>query len=206
MVANQDAVGSRVEPIDSNSPHRTVWWSILLRGLLAIVFGIIALSRPGAAAQAFVIVFAIWALADGALAFVQAVWRGRAGLRWGWYLFEGLVSVAVGIIALAEPVITLLVILLLVAIRAIVLGLVEVFGAFSFKGAEPRWLLGITGVVSVVFGILLLAEPLAGTLALIWVVGIYAIIFGIMLFAHGVQVFSLQHAETAGLGHARPAT
>lgn len=189
-----------------HSPQRTAWWSILLRGLLAIVFGIIALSKPGAAAGAFIIVFAVYAFADGAVAFVQAVWRGRAGLRWGWYLVEGLASVAAGVIALAYPAATLLVIVLLVALRAIVLGLVEIIGAFSFKGFESRWLLGFTGVVSVLFGILLLANPLAGGLALIWVVGVYAIVFGALLFGHGLQVFAVQHRESAGLPHARAAT
>jgi uncharacterized membrane protein HdeD (DUF308 family) len=188
-------------PLD-HSPQRTAWWSILLRGLLAIVFGVIALSRPGAAAAAFVIVFAIYALADGAMAFVQAAWRGRAGLRWGWYLIEGLAGVAVGVIALAAPAVTLLVVVLLVAIRAFVLGLVEILGAFSFRGFESRWLLGLTGVVSVLFGILLLANPLAGGLALVWVVGIYAIVFGAMLFGHGLQVFGVQHRESPGLPRA----
>lgn len=203
MAANPDALGSAVSPID-HSPQGTAWWSILLRALLAIVFGIIALSKPGAAAAAFVIVFAVYALADGAMAFVQAVWRGRAGLRWGWYLVEGIASVAAGVIALAYPAVTLLVIVLLVALRAIVLGLVEVVGAFSFKGFESRWLLGLTGVVSVLFGIVLLANPLAGSLALIWVVGIYAIVFGAMLFGHGLQVFGVQHRPSPGLP--RPAT
>jgi uncharacterized membrane protein HdeD (DUF308 family) len=195
MVASPGAVGSPISSRDRSS-HRTAWWSILLRGLLAIIFGIIALSRPGAAAAAFVIVFAVYALADGAVAFVQAAWRGRAGLRWGWYFLEGITSVAIGVIAFAYPAITLLVIVLLVAIRAIVLGLIQIIGAFSLKGFESRWLLGFTGVVSVLFGVLLLANPLAGSLALIWVVGIYAIIFGAMLFGHGLQVFFSQHRES----------
>lgn len=183
--------------------HHAAWWSIVLRGIFAILFGVIALSHPGAAAAAFVIVFAVYAFADGAVAFTQAFARGRAGLPWAWYLLEGLVTVAIGVIALAYPGVTVVAIVFLVAIRAVALGLLELVGAFAWKGFEARWLLGVTGAVSIVFGILLLANPGAGTLALVWAVGVYAVVFGAMLFGHGLHVFVLQHRQ-ATLGPHEP--
>jgi len=184
--------------------HHAAWWSIALRGIFAIVFGVIALSHPRAAAAAFVIVFAVYAFADGAGAFTQAFVRGRAGLPWGWYLFEGLVTVAIGVIALGYPHVTIFAIVFLVAVRAIALGLLELIGGLSWKGFEARWLLGLTGVVSLVFGILLLANPGAGAIALVWAVGVYAVVFGAMLFGHGLHVFALQQRH-ATVGRQAPA-
>jgi uncharacterized membrane protein HdeD (DUF308 family) len=175
------------------STARQTGWTMALRGVLAVVFGIIALRNPNAAATAFVIVFAIYAFADGFLNFVLAARLGRAGQRWGWYLFEGIASVALGVVALAYPRATLLALVLLVGLRAIILGIFELGAAFSWHGLDSRWLLGLTGVLSIILGILLFASPGAGGLALLWTIGVYAIIFGIMLFALGVRVVYAEH-------------
>jgi uncharacterized membrane protein HdeD (DUF308 family) len=104
--------------------------------------------------------------------------------------------VALGVIALAFPAITLLTIVLLIGIRAIVLGILDVVAAFSWEGAESRWLLGITGVLSILLGILLLGSPAAGGVVLVWTIGIYAVVFGVMLFAVGLRMLSTErHAE-----------
>jgi uncharacterized membrane protein HdeD (DUF308 family) len=187
MIARAQEITSSVE-----STARKTGWAVALRGILAVVFGIIALRSPHAVARAFVIVFAVWAFADGILDFVLAGQRGRAGERWGWYVFEGLVSVALGVIALAFPAITLLTIVLLIGIRAIVLGITEVVAAFSWEGAESRWLMGITGVLSIMLGILLFGSPAAGGVVLLWTVGIYAVVFGVMLFALGLRMLSAE--------------
>jgi uncharacterized membrane protein HdeD (DUF308 family) len=191
-------------PSSLESVTRKTGWAVALRGILAVIFGIIALRSPNIVAGAFVIVFAIYAFADGIMDFVIAGQLGRAGQSWGWYVFEGLVSIALGVIALAYPSVTLLAIVLLVGIRAIVMGIVEVVAAFSWEGSESRWLLGITGVLSIMLGVLLLASPVGGGLALLWMIGVYAIVFGIMLFALGLRMISaerhagqLRHRATA---------
>jgi uncharacterized membrane protein HdeD (DUF308 family) len=166
-----------------------------LRGILAVIFGVIAIRNPNAAARAFVIVFAIYAFADAILEFFLAGQLGRAGQRWGWYVFEGIASVALGIVALAYPGVTLLVIVFLVALRALVLGTFELSAAFSWHDIDSRWLLGITGVMSIILGILIMASPGAGGLALLWTIGIYAIIFGTMLFALGLRMVSTERDE-----------
>jgi uncharacterized membrane protein HdeD (DUF308 family) len=167
---------------------RSVGWSIGLRGLLAVIFGLIALSHPSAAAGAFVVIFAVYAFADGLLDFTLAGAMGRAGGRSGWYVFEGLVTVALGVIALVYPRITLLALVIIVAIRAIALGGVELAAAFSWRGFDSRWLLGLTGALSIVLGFLLLANPVTGGAALIYTIGIYAVVFGVMLMGLGISV------------------
>jgi uncharacterized membrane protein HdeD (DUF308 family) len=188
------------------SVSRKSGWTVVLRGVLAVIFGIIALRSPNVVAGSFVIVFAIYAFADGILDFAFAGQLGRAGQPWGWHVFEGLVSIALGVIALAYPGLTLLALVLLIGIRAIVMGIVELVAAFSWEGSESRWLLGITGVLSIMLGILLLGSPAAGGLALLWMIGVYAIVFGIMLFALGLRMLSVgrhmgqMHRDVAATG------
>lgn len=184
-------------------------WLFALRGILAVIFGAIALRSPSAAAAAIVVVFAIYAFADGFLDFVLAARLGRSGQRWGWYVFEGLATVAIGVVALAYPAVTLFALVLLVAIRAIAVGVFELVGAFSSDGPlysedhDSRWLLGITGALSVVLGILLLGSPVVGAMALIWAIGLYAIIYGMMLFAFGLRIFSTLHRAEREVEHMR---
>jgi uncharacterized membrane protein HdeD (DUF308 family) len=166
-----------------------------LRGVLAVLFGIIALRNPHAAVAALAIVFAVYAFADGVLDFVLAARLGRAGQRWGWYLFEGIVSVALGVIALAFPKLTFVALVLIVGLRAIALGVFELGAAFAWEEFDARWLLGITGVLSLVLGILLLASPVIGAAALIWTIGVYAIVFGVGLFAVGLRMLSAARHE-----------
>jgi uncharacterized membrane protein HdeD (DUF308 family) len=191
MIASSPEVRSSLE-----STARQAGWAVALRGILAVIFGVIALRSPDAAAGAFVIVFAIYAFADGILDFFLASQLGRAGQRWGWYLFEGIATIAVGVIALAYPAVTLVALVLLVGIRAIAVGVFELVGAFSWEGFESRWLVGITGVLSVVLGILLLASPVSGGLALLWTIGVYAIAFGTMLFVVGLRMLSAERHES----------
>ncbi len=201
MIGRAPDLSSSLESVTRKSG-----WAVALRGVLAVIFGIIALRSPNIVAGSFVIVFAIYAFADGILDFAFAGQLGRAGQPWGWHVFEGLVSVALGVIALASPGLTLLALVLLIGIRAIVMGIVELVAAFSWEASEHRWLLGITGVLSIMLGILLLGSPAAGGLALLWMIGVYAIVFGIMLFALGLRMLSTErhlaqlHRDVAATG------
>jgi uncharacterized membrane protein HdeD (DUF308 family) len=170
-------------------------WPVALRGILAVIFGVIAIRSPNLIAGAFVIVFAIYAFADGILDFVIAGQLGRAGQRWGWHVFEGLASIVLGIIAIAYPGLALVTVMLLIGLRAIVMGVFELAAAFSSEGADSRWMLGLTGVLSMMFGILLLGSPIAGGMVLLWTVGVYAIVFGVMLFALGLRLLSTERRE-----------
>jgi uncharacterized membrane protein HdeD (DUF308 family) len=172
---------------------RSSWWAIVLRGILACIFGILVLANPSVGIAVLILMFAIYAAVDGVAALATAVNHGRAGLRWGWWLVEGLVSLGVAALALARPGITLLAVVLLIAFRAILLGLIELGGALGGKGLDHRWLLGLTGLVSLVFGVLLLANPMAGSVAVVWVIGVYAVVFGVMLVVVGLRALGTRH-------------
>jgi uncharacterized membrane protein HdeD (DUF308 family) len=177
---------------------RSSWWTIVLRGALACVFGLLILANPAIGVAALILMFAVYAAADGVVALATAVNHGRAGLRWGWWLVEGIVSLVVAALALARPGITLLAVVLLIAFRAILLGLFELGGAVAGKGLDHRWLLGTAGIVSLLFGVLMIARPLAGTAALIWVVGVYAVVFGVMLVIAGFRALGTRRDVNAG--------
>jgi uncharacterized membrane protein HdeD (DUF308 family) len=185
--------------LDPAAVHRNVarssWWAIVLRGLLAVAFGILVLAQPNIAVATLIVVFAAYAAFDGVVALATAVNHGRAGLSWGWWLVEGIVSLAIAALAIARPGITLLAIVLLIAFRAIALGLFELGGALAGHGLDHRWLLGVTGLVSLLFGVLLIAEPAAGALAIIWAVGVYAIVFGVMLVVVGLHALGQSRHE-----------
>ena len=185
------------QPADAHAPgilalpeahRRHGGWPLALRGIAALIFGLIALRYPSAAAGAFVIVFAVFAFADAILEFVVARTLGRVGARWGWYVFAALVSIAAGVVALAYPRITFLVLVLLVGARAIVMGALEIAAAASWRGRDSRWMLALAGALSIILGILLFASPGVGGLALLWTIGVYAIVLGIMLVTLGAQL------------------
>lgn len=162
------------------------WWALLLRGILAIIFGIIALVSPGIALLALIFVFGAYALMDGILAVVVAIQERNVLPRWGWLLVEGIAGIILGIVAFVFPGETALILLFIVAAWAIITGVMEIGAAFAIR----NWLLGAAGVLSVLFGILLFTHPGAGLLSLLWLVGVYALIFGFMLIIHAFQVRS----------------
>ena len=170
------------------------WWVLLARGALAILFGIIALAVPGIALLAFIYVFAAYALLDGIMAIVVSVQERRFLRAWWVLLLEGVLGIIFGILAFAWPGETALVLLYLVAIWALVTGIMEVGSAFIVPGsAGQRWGLGLAGLLSIIFGLILIVRPGNGLLAILWFVGIYAIVFGVSLIVYAFQVRSRTH-------------
>ncbi len=157
------------------------WWAIGLRGVLAIAFGLIALFLPGATMLSLVIVFAIYAFVDGVFGIVSGVRAGHAGERWGLLVFEGLVNIAVAVIAVLWPAITVIAFVLLVAVWAIHTGALELAAAFRLEIEDGRWWLVVGGLVSLVYGALLVIAPMIGAVVLTWWLGAYALIFGVSL-------------------------
>jgi len=169
-------------------------WLTALRGLVAIAFGILVLAEPAAGMVILLVLFGIYAAVDGILSIGLAVREGRAGQRWGFWLFEGLVDIALAVLAFAQPYLTLTALVWLVAIRAILVGIFSMSAAFSLPAMENRWLTGITGAVSAVFGVLLFAiSPSQGALALIWLIGVFAIVIGTMLLVLAISAGVEKH-------------
>jgi uncharacterized membrane protein HdeD (DUF308 family) len=158
------------------------WWALALRGVLAVVFGLIALLAPGLTLVALVILFGAYALVDGLFAVAAAVRAAEAHQRWGWLLVEGLAGILAGIITFVVPGITAVVLLYVIAFWALVTGVLELIAGVQLRGHLGReWLLLLGGVASIVFGILLIVHPLAGALAVLWLIGVYAIVFGLLV-------------------------
>lgn len=157
------------------------WWAIALRGLFAIIFGIIAPLMPGAALLAFVLLFAAYMLVDGVLAIVAGVRAAQRHERWGWLIFEGILDLIAGAIAVVWPVITIIVFVLLMGAWAIVTGAVLLGASFRLNIPHGRWLMAFAGAVSVIWGILLIIWPLIGAVVLTWWLAAYALFFGVAL-------------------------
>ena len=165
------------------------WWLVALRGLFAIIFGVVAVIWPDITVQALVLVFGVYAIVDGVLSSVTAVGNRKQYPRWGLVLLNGLLSIAAGVMAFVWPGITALVLLFLIAAWAIVTGLFEVAGAIALRRElkGEGWLV-LSGVLSILFGLAIVTWPGAGALALVWLIAAYAIVFGITLIALGFRL------------------
>lgn len=179
--------------MDSKMASR-IWWSLAIRGVLAILFGIVAFIYTGQTLLALVFVFGVFAVLSGITTLVAAVRAGEAHQRWGWLAVSGVLSVAAGIVAFVWPGITALAFVYLVAGWAIVTGGAEIAFALAFPDtlAHP-WLAGLSGLLSVAFGILLAVWPRAGAVTLTWLVGIYAIAYGATLLYYAYRLQALRH-------------
>jgi uncharacterized membrane protein HdeD (DUF308 family) len=164
------------------------WWAIALRGLVAVVFGLIALFVPGAVMLTLALLFAAYLLVDGVLGIIAAVMAASQRDRWGLLLFEGLVNIAVGAIAAVFPAAAVLGFVLLIAAWALLTGVLMIAAALRLHVSHGRWWLVFAGIVSVIWGVLLLVAPLMGAVVLTWWLGAYAVIFGIMLLVLGFRL------------------
>lgn len=157
------------------------WWLLLLRGIAAIIFGILAFVWPGITLLTMVLFWGAFMLIDGVLALGHAIMGNDKGSRW-WLALVGVAGIAAGILTFALPGAALVVLLAFIAAWAIVLGVFQIIGAIRLrKEIDNEWSLGLSGALSVLFGIILLVAPGAGAVGLIWVIGGYAIVFGILL-------------------------
>ncbi|HEX9572902.1 MAG TPA: HdeD family acid-resistance protein [Myxococcales bacterium] len=167
------------------------WWALALRGVAAIIFGVIALFWPPTAIIALVAIFGAYALVDGILNLVAAVRAGRTGQRWGALVFEAIVSLAVGILTLFFPGVTALALVLLVAAWSLVTGVAEVVAAIKLrKVIQGEWLLALSGILSIAFGVLLFISPLIGAIAIAIWIGAYSLVFGALLVGLALRLRS----------------
>ena len=157
------------------------WWVMALRGVLAIVFGIMALAMPVSTLISLILVFAAYMLVDGIFAIVASLRAARHSKRWGALFFGGIVNIITGVLAAAWPGITALVFVVMTAAWSIISGSVMLVAAVRLKRDHGRWWLALGGLASIAFGIILVLAPLAGAVVLTWWIGIYAFVFGIAM-------------------------
>jgi uncharacterized membrane protein HdeD (DUF308 family) len=172
------------------------WWSLVLRGIAAILFGVVAFVWPQITLTALVFLWGAYALVDGAFAVVAGLKNHGEYKRWWVLLIEGILGIAAGLVAFVIPGITALVLLLLIAAWAIVTGVFEIVAAIQLrKQIKGEWMLVLAGVASLLFGFALLVSPSAGALAVVWLIGAYSIVFGALLIALGLRLHS--HGRSA---------
>ena len=171
------------------------WWLLLLRGIAAVAFGILAIVWPGITLLALAYLFAAYALVDGVFALGAAIFGHSGSMmpRW-WLAVVGVIGILAGLMAFAWPGLTALLLLLLIATWAIIIGAMEIVGAvYLRKEIEREWWLIISGVLSIIFGVILFVQPGSGALALIWVIGIYAILAGGSLIGLAYRLRNFKH-------------
>jgi len=175
------------------------WGWVVCRGVIAILFGLVAFARPGAMAFSMVLLFGCFAFAAGIATIVAAARSGRAGDSWGALLVEGLLGIAVGAVALLWPASTALAFVWLIGAWAIASGALELYSAVRLrKVVEHEWALGLAGLVSIAFGLLMLYRPIAGGMAVVWWLGAYAMISGLLMVVLGFRLRSFQRTLRGG--------
>lgn len=164
------------------------WWIEVLRGIVAIIFGVLAFAWPGITLLTLVLFYGAFALIDGVLAIIAAIKGGNPMPRW-WLAIVGIAGLAAGILTFVWPGITAFVLLIFIATWAIILGVMEIYGAIKLrKEIEGEWLLILNGIISVLFGAVLLWRPGVGALAVVWIIGFYAIVLGVIYIMFGLKL------------------
>lgn len=166
------------------------WWVVLLRGVLAVLFGILALASPPLMViEVLVIIFGAYALVDGIFAIVGCVTHRKEHKRWWLTLVEGIAGIVVGIVTLMYPPLAALVLVLYFAAWSIVTGIFELIAAVELrKEIKGEWLLALSGILSVIFGLLVYISPLISMAIIVWLIGAYAILFGITMIVLSFRV------------------
>ncbi len=178
------------------------WWAFVVRGIAAVLFGVLTWIVPGAALLSLVFLFGAYALVEGVINIAGAVRRTTARPQPRWVLLlEGIVSVIAGVIAFIIPGITALSLLYLIAAWSLVTGVLEIATAIRLRREiKGEWLMALSGVLSIVFGVLLMIFPGPGALAVVFWIGAYAVVFGAMLIALGIRLRGLARARGPGTG------
>jgi uncharacterized membrane protein HdeD (DUF308 family) len=174
------------------------WSALALRGVLAILFGLLVFAWPGITLWVLVVFFGAHALIDGVLALVAAVRGSASGARWWGMLLQGILGIATGIITFVWPGLTALVLLYFIAAWAIVIGVFEIVAAIRLrKEIEGEWLLALRGVLAIAFGVILFANPGTGALALVWLIGVFSIALGVIELILAFRLRGHQHRRPA---------
>ena len=182
------------------------WWAFAVRGAAAVIFGILAFAWPGLTLTVLVALFGAFALINGVATIISAI-RSQGDRLW-LPLLEGALGIVVGVVVFSLPGLSALVLLYWIAAWAIVIGVLESISAVRLRGViEHDWTWIISGLLSVIFGVILIAQPGAGALAVVWIIGIYAVLFGVSLFVLAWRVRELEQSDRGhpgGAGVPRP--
>jgi uncharacterized membrane protein HdeD (DUF308 family) len=194
-MASTHSVGTAIHPRPLLHALATNWWVFLLRGLSAVALGVLAFVWPSLTFVTLVLVFGIYALADGVLALIGAL-TGRTQLPRWWLLIVGIAGLAAGAVTLFRPGLAAAALLIVIGAWAIASGVMQIIGAIQLrKEVQNEWLLILGGIASVIFGAIIFFQPVLGGLALIYTIGIYALIEGVLLIAFSFRLKNHTHTD-----------
>ena len=173
---------------------RTYWWLIILRAVVAILFGIMALISVQFALLFLVYLFGVYVLLDGIVAIILSLQERNSSSGW-WVLFVlGIVGIVVGVLCFIHPGNVALLIFYLVGIWLIISGIIGILSAFTLRAAGGEGLLVIVGIVSIIVGIIFVIHPTTSILTIVWILGVFALIYGIIQIVRAIQLRSLLSA------------
>jgi uncharacterized membrane protein HdeD (DUF308 family) len=172
------------------------WWVAVVRGVIAILFGVLAFTLPMQTLAALVLVFGAFALVDGVFTVAAAISGRKMTPDWWIMLLQGLVGIGVGMLTWFNPAITAVVLLVYIAFWAVFVGVLQLFAAVKLRHEiVGEWWLALGGILGVAFGLLLLWRPAAGALTVLWLIATFAIVWGVVLMIGGFGVHRLgKHA------------
>lgn len=165
------------------------WWTLALRGLLAILFGMLAIFWPAITLEILILFFGAYSLVDGFASASGALAHRKHDKTWWLFFLSGLVGTVIGILTFLLPGLTAFVLVILIAARALIVGIFEITAAYYLRREiHNEWFLILNGLLSILFAIVLFIFPGVGALALVWMIGIFAVIIGILLVAIAIKL------------------
>ncbi len=165
------------------------WQAVALRGVIALVLGCLIIAWPGLTVGVFLLLFGVFAFVDGFFSVFDALARARRRARWLPRMLMGLFGIGVGVVTFVWPDVTATVLVYIIAAWALAMGIFEIVAAIEFRREiTGEWLLAVVGILSVLFGLILFVNPVAGALALATLIGIYFIILGVLLLILAFQL------------------
>lgn len=175
------------------------WWLAALRGALAVIFGVVAFTMPGITFEVLVLLFGAYAFVDGIAVLSFGLIAAGEGQRWWPLVLGGIVGIATGVLTFAQPAAMALALVYVVGAWAIVTGVFEIVAAIRLREyITSEWLMGFSGALSIVFGVLVLAQPGAGAFALVYLFAFYAVLAGVSQIALGFRMRSLGETIQSG--------
>lgn len=165
------------------------WWTLLVRGIVAVIFGILAIANPKTTLTVLLLFAAAYVIVDGILSILASLTAAERGRGWGWLLVSGILGVAIGVAMFVWPDVTALVLLYLFVAWLLVIGVMQLVAGIRMRRliSGALWI-ALAGVLSIVLGFYILANPEAGLIGLLWIIGIYAILFGAMMIMASLQL------------------
>jgi uncharacterized membrane protein HdeD (DUF308 family) len=174
------------------------WWLLLIRGIAAIVFGVLAFVWPGLTLVTLVLFYGAFALVDGVIALIAAFAGSAKPMPAWWLVVVGILGIGAGIATFVMPGLTAILLILFIGAWALVHGIFEIIGAIQLrKEIDNEWMLILSGAISVLFGLIVLIAPGAGALGLIWAIAAYSIVFGISFIALSLRLRNHRHEAAA---------